>query len=184
MSTGSQPEGCISFLAGVSKIPNGSEVGFDIEKAYRIEDGMFVQAYDAMRPINSGCTLGSIIPISPSEIKSPWKAHEFIDVASGTHNGSPWIQFVYPSIDDGHGSGLSSSIVFYDDEGHPISTSLVSSYHSWEGARVLNSKIKGSQLERCTQFIEFFSYTKSGDIDQELDTPIRSSCAISHGELP
>lgn len=179
----SHPNACTSFLDKVLKEADSTNTKFDLEVDYGIENGSFDQAYDAMRSMESNCSPGAIAPTSPSDIKSPWNAPAYIDVSAGSHNGTAWVQFVYPSVDESYGPGLSSSITFYDESGSPVSTTHVSSYHSWEETRVSRSRMTTSGLEICAQTITPYSYTTSGDIDRELDEPWRSTCEVSHVDL-
>lgn len=182
-SSSGQTTACALFLNQTLIKTVTSDVEFNLEEKYGIESGRFTHSYESMRSLESSCAPGSIDAVPPFEIKSPWDAPDYIDVSTGVHNGSPWVQFVYPAIDEEYGPGLSSSIVFYSNQGTPTSTILVSSYHAWDGAKVSSSRITGFVLEICTQTIDPYSYTEFGDIDGELDEPVRSPCEISHIDL-
>lgn len=183
-SVASQPSQCALFVASIEDKESEEGVYFNIERDYAIEGGRFVRPYEEMKSISSACMPANIDAALPADLVHPWDVPNYIDISSGRHGNAPWVQFVYPSIDNEYGPGLSSSIVFYDSQGTPSSTVQVSSYHSWEGAKVSSSKLSGTELERCTQTIEFFSYKDNGDIDKELDTPARTACEYTRESIP
>ena len=180
----SKPSQCALFVANIEDDKSEEGLDFSIERDHSIEAGIFAGPYERMKSISSGCRPAEIDAVLPADLVHPWDAPNHIDISSGRHRGAPWVQFVYPSIDNEYGPGLSSSIVFYDSQGTPSSTVQVSSYHAWEGAKVSSSRISGAELERCTQTIEFFSYKDNGDIDKELDTPVRTACEYSRESIP
>lgn len=105
---------------------------FNLEKYLgTTEPSILTAAYDDIQPIDSNCSPGNITPSAPEEIMSPWDTRNHVDISAGISGAIPWIQFAYPSIGN-YGPGLASSVVFYDAAGHPISTNLVSEYHSWK----------------------------------------------------
>lgn len=179
-----QPNKCALFISNLQEVAREDRGEFNIEKLYQLEGGLVTEAYESATSISSGCNPVELHSVSPASIMGSWDVPSHIDISAGVHAGSPWIEFIYPSIDNEHGSGLASSIVFYDRSGIPQSTMHVSSYHSWEGARVTSSRIAESKLEKCTQSIEFYSYTNAGDIDEVLAEPIRSRCEYSYEDLP
>lgn len=176
---------CADFISRIPQQLEAEVVIFDIEKTYSIEGGIVSGAYDTIRPIESGCTPVNMQTASPDAIGLPPNTAPYKEVAAGTHQGTPWVQFVHPSVNvDDERPGLSSSIVVYDINGRARSSVVVSSYHSWEGAHVLSSTLSNGRLIRCEQDIEFFSYADFGDIDKELSEPTRSTCESSAMPFP
>lgn len=177
-------QSCAEFL---NNIPSGAQevpVKFDIERSLDISAAdQMTSAYDSIRPLASGCSVGEIAPTDPEEIMAPWETHGYVDVAAGVSGATPWIQFIYPSIDD-LGPGLASSVVFYDSTGSPIATKLVSEYHSWDNTSVLRSVMFEGRIESCRQQLEHFFYDQHGDIAGELESSIRSECEHSSSTYP
>ena len=175
---------CLDFITQISAHEGKETVEFNLEKSLGItEPSILTAAYDAIQSIDSNCSPGDIAPSAPEEIMSPWDTRNYIDISAGVSGTVPWIQFVYPSIGD-YGPGLASSVVFYDDAGHPIATNLVSEYHSWENASILYSVMSSGKIESCRQNIEYFSYSQDGDILGELESPLRSECEYSRSTYP
>ena len=174
---------CSSFISLLLMQPEQEVMNFDLEKSLLLTPDSLTAAYDSINPIESKCAPGSIQPSPPEDVMSPWETHSYLDYSAGTTDGIPWIQFVYPSIAES-GPGISSSIVFYDDNGRAISTRLVSEYHSWESASTLHSVMQSGKITSCRQTIEFFSYDDDGNITEELPSPLKSECEHAASTYP
>lgn len=174
---------CISFISRLTKQSKNAAVEFNLESALELTPEALTSAYDAIQPVGSNCAPGGIEPASPEDIMSPWQTRSYADVAAGLSGKTPWIQFVYPSINS-HGQGLASSVVFYDDTGNPVATRLVSEYHGWENASALRSVMLEGRIESCRQNIEFFSHDDEGNLIKELASPARSACDYSATTYP
>lgn len=177
------PDPCGSFISLLLMQPEQEFMTFDLERSFLLTPDALTAAYDSIKPLESGCAPGSIQPSSPEDIMSPWETRSYVDYFAGTTDGTPWIQFVYPSITES-GPGISSSIVFYDGGGRAISTRLVSEYHSWESASTLNSVMRSGIIRSCRQAVEFFSYDDDGNIAEELPSPLKSECEYTIVRYP
>jgi len=175
-ATPNQP--CKQFLQNLDD-KNLRTTNFDIEKDYLLTKSTISKVYLSIKPIGSTCPPGEINPVNPKDIISTQEnAPSYMDVAAGrTLSGVNWIQFIYPSIIDGL-PGLSSSLVFYDQDGNPSQTKFVTSYHSWETSISIRSSVKDGVISYCEQNIDPFEYNETGDIVRELSTPVRSNCRV------
>ena len=174
---------CKAFLFEGNIAPSPDPVGFDIEKSYSLSPDTLGQIYRSLPGLDSGCMPFNIDAVAAAELGVVGETSEYKDIDAGSQDGRTWVQFIYPSLGE-DGPGLTSSITFYDAKGEPESSNLVSFYHSWEGAQTMSSEMKDGKIIRCTRRIEVFSYSESGDIDQELMEPIRSECDLSYEALP
>lgn len=173
---------CADFLFDGDIATDLDSKKFDIEQDYSLSSETLGSTYVSLRNVNSGCVPHRIDAVSANEIGVAVDTPRYKDVEAGSQDGRPWIRFIYPSIGE-YGPGLASSITFYDAKGEPKSSSLVSFYYSWEGAQTMSSTMTGGAILRCTQTIEFFSYTASGDLDEALIEPVRSKCDVSREAL-
>lgn len=174
---------CKDFLnSGGIKI-NGDLVSFDIDKDYSLSPDAVGTVYNSLHGMGSGCRPFYANAVAADELGLSGDAPLYKDIGAGFQDGRVWVQFVYPSLGE-YGPGLTSDITFYTPNGEPKSSVVVSSYHSWEGAQTMSSTMSGGKIVRCTRSIEFFSYTQSGDIDEELPEPVRSQCEVSQQALP
>ena len=181
--TANERNACKTFLFEGNISPSSNRVMFDIEKSYAISPETLGSTYKSLHGLDSGCVPLNIDAVPAAELGVVGETPEYKDIDSGSQDGRSWVQFIYPSVGE-DGPGLTSSITFYDAKGEPVSSNLVSFYHSWEGAQTMSSKMADGKIVRCTQSIEFFSYTESGDIDEELMEPLRSECDLSYEVLP
>lgn len=177
-------ERCSEFLSSLPDDGGEAEVSFDLEVQLGLAAAQEAYpTYRSIEPLNSGCETGNIIAHHSEEAIHPADLPSYVDVAAGVSGAYRWVQFVYPSVGE-YGPGLESSVVFYDAEGVPGLTRLVSAYHSWEGASVLRSVMSQGRIKHCRRQIEFFSYTEDGDIAAELDAPVSSDCEYSWSTYP
>ena len=181
--TASAKTACEAFLFEGNILPSQGLVEFDIEKSYAISPNTIGSTYESLHGLDSGCVPLNIDAVPAAELGVVGDTPEYKDIDSGSQDGRTWVQFIYPSLGE-DGPGLTSSITFYDAKGEPVSSNLVSFYHSWEGAQKMSSEMKDGKIVQCAQRIEFFSYTESGDIDEELIEPLRSECDLSYEVLP
>lgn len=173
-----QAPSCRAFIAALETGERKALLEFDIEHQLSLKPENYTDAYGTVEPLMSGCLPGDIDSARPEDIKAPWDARPYVDVAAGVIDDTPWIQFVYPAIGE-TGPGLASSIVFYGQGAEPRSTHLVSAYYAWENATTLRSTLSSGAIQGCTQYIEHFSYKENGDIADALDRPTRSECEPS-----
>ena len=183
-SASAEPERCVEFLNSVPLSDDTQSTSFDLERSLDISSPeQLASAYSSLRPLNSGCDIGEINLSDPLDVMDPWGAPHYVDFVAGSIGGARWVQFIYPSVGSG-GPGLASSLVFYNSEGEPTFTLLVSEYYSWEKTSLLRSEILGMGVKSCRQEIEYFSYKASGDIEFELESPSRSEFECSITSLP
>lgn len=169
---------CHDFISGLKFVETRAPLKFDIEQSLGLKPDNFTSVYETISPLMSGCAPGDVNSVQPDEIKTHWDARPYVDVAAGIIDSTPWIQFIYPAVDEA-GPGLASSIVFYGEDARPRATHLVSAYHAWENAITLRSTISSGIIQSCKQHIEHFSYKENGDMTEALDRPIRSECEAS-----
>lgn len=173
---------CRTFLVEAAIGASTDPVTFNIERDYLLSDDNIGSVYSSLHSLKSGCLPLDINARAADELGITEEMPEYKDIDTGSMGGRVWIQFMYPSLGE-YGSGLTSTITFYDHNGEPKSSSLVSSFHVWEGAQTVSSTMVDDKIVRCTQSLDFYSYNESGDINEELLEPIRSKCAISYEAL-